>query len=89
MESRQPVAWSRVSAGFNLVVSDSATDGGSVFARPAALARLSARRRVAALYAMPAIAGGFMGNMIGFYFMKYSTDVSISAVFSDTRIGLE
>ncbi len=57
-----------------------------------ALGGESAARRVAALYALPAIAGGFMGNMIGFYFMKYSTDVlllapgAIGLIFGASRI---
>jgi GPH family glycoside/pentoside/hexuronide:cation symporter len=72
------------------VVSEAAIEEGTI--APRARAGLSAARRVAALYALPAIAGGFMGNMIGFYFMKYSTDVlllapgAIGAIFGASRI---
>lgn len=49
-------------------------------------------RRLAATYAMPALAAGFMGNMVGFYFMKYSTDVlllapaTVGVIFGASRI---
>ncbi len=90
LPARQLASRTREAFGGGVTVNQTIGDAASF--TPSSVGNLSSPRRVAAIYAMPAVAGGFMGNMIGFYFMKYATDVlliapaAIGLIFGASRI---